>query len=48
MPTTYDPVLHPHLALQRRAQVLERLVVTGHLTPAQARLFAATTLQLAS
>jgi penicillin-binding protein 1A len=47
-PSAYDPVLHPQLALQRRAHVLERLAATSHLTPIQARHYAATPLQLAS
>lgn len=47
-PSAYDPVLHPQLALQRRAQVLERLVATGRLTPTQARLYTAAPLQRAS
>lgn len=46
-PSAYDPVLHPQLALQRRTHVLERLAATGHLTPAQARHYAVTPLQLA-
>ena len=35
-PTAYDPVLHPELAAQRQAHVLDRLVAVGDLTPAQA------------
>jgi membrane peptidoglycan carboxypeptidase len=35
-PTAYDPHGHLHLALERRAHVLQRLVATGGLTEAQA------------
>ncbi|MEU9244464.1 biosynthetic peptidoglycan transglycosylase [Streptomyces sp. NPDC048385] len=40
-PSAYDPVLQPRLALQRRTQVLQRLVDTGYLTAVQARAYAA-------
>ena len=35
-PTAYDPLLHPDLAKQRQAHVLDRLVATGDLTRRQA------------
>lgn len=46
-PSAYDPVLHPERALQRRTEVLTRLVATGHLNPAQARHYAQSPLRLA-
>jgi membrane peptidoglycan carboxypeptidase len=35
-PTAYDPLLHPDLARERQAHVLERLVSVGDLTQRQA------------
>jgi len=35
-PTAYDPLLHPDLARERQAHVLERLVAVGDLTQRQA------------
>jgi hypothetical protein len=46
-PTAYDPYTDPHLALARRAHVLDRLAATGVLTANQARAYATTPLDLA-
>jgi membrane peptidoglycan carboxypeptidase len=35
-PNDYDPIEHPHAALQRRQHVLDRLAATGALTRAEA------------
>ncbi|WP_083486057.1 transglycosylase domain-containing protein [Alicyclobacillus ferrooxydans] len=35
-PTGYDPLLHPHAALQRRNQVLQNMATYGYITQAQA------------
>ena len=40
-PTAYDPVLHPELAAERQAHVLDRLVAVGTLTRAEADAAAA-------
>ncbi|MEU0383221.1 biosynthetic peptidoglycan transglycosylase [Streptomyces chartreusis] len=40
-PSAYDPLHHPALARQRRAEVLGRLQAVGDLTPRQVKAFAA-------
>ncbi len=35
-PSVYDPTVNPHLAIQRQAQVLEKMVRYGYLTEEQA------------
>jgi penicillin-binding protein 1A len=36
-PTDYNPILHPHEALQRRNAVLTKMAKLGYVTPARAR-----------
>jgi penicillin-binding protein 1A len=38
-PSDYDPLHHPDLARQRRAEVLGRLQAVGDLTPVQVKTF---------
>ena len=35
-PAYYDPLTHPEIAMERRDLVLDRMVATGHLDPAEA------------
>jgi membrane peptidoglycan carboxypeptidase len=46
-PTSYDPLVHPDAALERRHHVLDRLVATGKLTAADARALDMRGLELA-
>ncbi|MEV0641947.1 biosynthetic peptidoglycan transglycosylase [Streptomyces sp. NPDC050619] len=43
-PSAYDPLRHPDLARQRRAEVLDRLEAVGDLTPGRIKAFDATPL----
>jgi penicillin-binding protein 1A len=45
-PTDYNPILHPHEALQRRNAVLAKMAKLGYLTPASARRAEARGLEL--
>jgi membrane peptidoglycan carboxypeptidase len=45
-PTDYDPIDHPEPARQRRHYVLDRLIATGVLTPADAAGYDAQSLEL--
>lgn len=47
-PNGYDPILEPKAARDRRAEVLDRMVVYGHITRSQARAADATPLPTVS
>ena len=47
-PTAYDPFIYPEAARARRNQVLQNLVSVGDITPAQAAVYKATPLKLAT
>jgi penicillin-binding protein 1A len=47
-PSAYNPFLAPHLALQRRAEVLGAMAAAHYITPAQAALAARAPLQIHS